>query len=160
MTQDGELDSIDGAILEALQKNARLPNKALAVQLGIAESTCHQRVRGLIDRGVIDGFHAGVDLGALGRRVHALIAIRFRPHTRELVEPFWQYVMGLPETLVLSHISGADDFLLQVAVRDIDHLRDFILDRLTVRPEIGHVQTHVVYEQRRKRAIEPLGANA
>jgi DNA-binding Lrp family transcriptional regulator len=156
MRQIAELDAVDWAILEAMQKNARLPNKALAAQAGIAESTCYQRIRGLIERGVISGFHADVELAALGRHVHALIAIRFRPHTRELVEPFWRYVMGLPETLMLSHISGADDFLLQIAVPDIEHLRDFILDRLTSRPEIEHVETTILYEQRRKQAIEPL----
>ena len=151
-----ELDAIDWVILAALQKDSRLPNKVVAAAAGIAESTCYQRVRALIGRGVISGFHADLALGALGRQVRALIAIRFRPHTRELVEPFWTYIMELPETLNLSHVSGADDFLLQIAVRDIEHLRDFVLDRLTSRPEISHVETSIIYEQRRKRAIEPF----
>jgi DNA-binding Lrp family transcriptional regulator len=142
------LDSIDRRILVELQKDARLPNKALATRLGIAESTCHQRVRSLRERKVITGFHATIDLAAVGRPIQALISIRFRPHSRELVEPFWTYVLDLPETLRLSHLAGPDDFLLHVAVRDVQQLRDFILDRLTTRPEVGHVQTTVVFEQR------------
>lgn len=148
MAQDVELDSIDQRILAELQQDARLPNKTLAARVGIAESTCHQRVRSLRERDIITGFHATINLAALGRPIQALISIRFRPHSRELVEPFWAYVLDLPETLRLSHLAGPDDFLLHVAVRDVEQLRDFILDRLTSRPEIGHLQTTVVFEQR------------
>ena len=42
----------------------------------------------------------------------------------------------------------SDDFLLHVAVRDTDALRDFVLDRLTGRPEVGHVENRFVHEHR------------
>jgi DNA-binding Lrp family transcriptional regulator len=153
------IDQLDHRILLALQHNARVSLRELASELGIAPSTCHQRVRALHDRGVIRGYHAEVDLAAVGRPIEAMIAIRFRPHSRPLVEPFWKALMALDETLSLTHVSGGDDFLLHVAVADINQLRDFVLDRLTTRDEIAFVQTMVVFERRRNRVVHPIGAH-
>jgi DNA-binding Lrp family transcriptional regulator len=42
-----ELDKTDEQIIRLLQKNARLSNKQIAVEVGIAESTCSERMRKL-----------------------------------------------------------------------------------------------------------------
>jgi DNA-binding Lrp family transcriptional regulator len=153
------LDRIDRRILGELQKNARISYKDLAAHTGVAPSTCLERVRSLRRRGVIRGFHAQLDLRAVGRGLEALIAIRFAAHSRELVDPFVSYVLGLPETLGLFNVAGPDDYLLHVGVADADHLRAFVLDRLGVRPEVAHVQTSLVYEHIVKRVVEPMDLN-
>lgn len=150
------LDRIDRVILDALQKNARISYKELASLTGLAPSTCLERVRRLRARGVISGFGAEVDLASLGRRLQALIAIRFRAHDRELVEPFVDYLLAQPETVGLFDVAGEDDYLLHVAVADTEHLHAFVLDRLGVRDEIEHVRTSLVYRHTRKQAIEPV----
>jgi len=48
-----ELDSVDRALLVELQKDARQTNKALAAKVGVAPSTCLERVRELRARGVV-----------------------------------------------------------------------------------------------------------
>lgn len=150
------LDRIDRAIVAALQNDARMPNSALAAQVGVAPSTCLGRVRALRDRGVIRGFHADVALEALARGLEAIVAVRVRAHARTLVEEFRAHALDLPEVVQVFHVTGADDFLLHVAVRDTDALRDFMLDRLTGRPEVGHVETRVVYEHVQRPVLEPL----
>ena len=150
-----ELDRTDRAILAALQNNARLPNKQLAEHVGLAPSTCLERVRALRARGVIRGYHAEVDRAALGRGIEAIIAVRIRVHARALVDAFWSYVLSLPETIQVFHVSGADDFLVHIAVADVPSLHDFILDALTVRREVAHVETHLIFAQQRKPAVEP-----
>lgn len=154
------LDRIDRALVAALQENARLSNKELATRVGLAPSTCLERVRALRARGVIRGYHADVDPAALGRGVEALVAVRVRPHSRPVVDAFWEHVLQLPETLEIVHVSGADDFLVHIAVADTDALRDFILDRLTTRPEVAHLETHLVFARTRKPGLEPLGEPA
>ena len=76
------MDRIDRALLAALQKNARMSNKELAELVGLAPSTCLERLRRLRDRGVLQGFHAAVDLAQLGRATQALVAVRLRVHDR------------------------------------------------------------------------------
>lgn len=123
---------------------------------GVAPSTCLERVRSLRARGRIRGFRAEVDLPSLGRKLQALIAIRFRTHTRDLVDPFVNYLLSLPETVGLFNVTGDDDYLLHVAVADADHLHAFVLDRLGTRPEVDHLRTALVYQHLRKQVIEPL----
>lgn len=150
------LDRTDRALVAALQKNARISNKDLAGLVGLAPSTCLERVRALRARGVIRGFHADVERSALGRSLEAIVAVRVRPHSRVHVDAFWEYALGLPEVIEVFHVTGADDFLVHVGVQDMDGLRDFVLDRLTVRPEVAHVESHLIYAQGRRPELEPL----
>jgi DNA-binding Lrp family transcriptional regulator len=150
------LDRIDQALVEALQNDARVSNKDLAGLVGLAPSTCLERVRALRARGILRGFHADVDLDALGRGLEAVIAVRIRPHSRAYVDSFRDAAFAMPEVIELFHVTGADDFLLHVGVADTDALRDFVLDRLTVRPEVGHVESRVVYAHARRPTLEPL----
>ena len=92
----------------------------------------------------------------LGRGLEAIVAVRVRPHSRPMVDAFWRVALSFPEVVQVFHVTGADDFLLHVAVSDTDGLRDFVLDRLTVRPEVGHVESRVVYDQARRPTLEPL----
>ena len=150
------LDRTDRRLVAELQQDARLSNKELAARVGLAPSTCLERVRALRARGVLRGFHAEVDPNALGRGLQAFVAVRIRPHSRQQVEGFWTYALGLPEVIEVFHVTGADDFILYVGVVDTDALRDLVLDRLTVRPEVGHVETRIVYMHERRWALEAL----
>jgi DNA-binding Lrp family transcriptional regulator len=149
------LDRIDRALVRELQNDARLPNKELAARVGIAASTCLARVRALRARSVIRGYHAEVDPEQLGRSVQAMIAVRIRRHARELVDGFWEHALSLPETVGVYNVSGADDFLVHVAVESSDALRDLLIDSIAGRPEVAHTETHLIFDYRRKPA-EPL----
>jgi DNA-binding Lrp family transcriptional regulator len=143
------LDATDRLILAALVEDGRIPNNALAEKAGIAPSTCLARVRELRRRGVLRGVHAEVDLAATGRGLQAMIAVRLRSHVREQVELFRRTAPALPGVVGFFHVSGADDYLLHVAVRDADALRDFVLDHLTGHPAVGHTETSVIFEHLR-----------
>lgn len=151
------LDEVDQAIVTALQENARQSNKELAARIGLAPSSCLVRVRRLLERGVLRGFHAEVDPKALGVGLVAMISIRLRQHARNVVEDFRRHVIALPEVVNVYHLAGDEDFLVQVAVRDADHLRDLVMDGFTRRSEIANMQTALVFEHYRARAT-PLYA--
>jgi DNA-binding Lrp family transcriptional regulator len=151
------LDEVDLLLVRALQENARRSNKELATLAGIAQSTCSERIRSLVSRGVLTGFHAAVDQSLLGRPMEAIIAVRLRPQSFEVVDAFRDYVLSLPETLTLFEVTGPNDCLLHVAVRDMHELRGFILDQLTQRREVAEVQTSTIYERTSKHVPEPLG---
>jgi DNA-binding Lrp family transcriptional regulator len=153
-----KITTTDQRLIELLQRNARISNKALAAAAGIAESTCLERVRNLIDRGVIRGFHADVDIRALGRTVRALISVRLQPKTTASVLAFQDAVMAAPQTINVWTLSGADDFLVEVAVPDVDSLRTFVLDVITARPDVSDSRTAVVYEHRGNSELVALTA--
>ena len=74
--RNANLDETDFEILRQLQNNARLSNKALAERVGLAPSTTIVRTRQLERAGIIRGYRAAIDPGALGVGLQALIAVR------------------------------------------------------------------------------------
>ncbi|MEY9887088.1 DNA-binding Lrp family transcriptional regulator [Catenulispora sp. MAP12-49] len=151
-----DLDAVDSALLALLQNDGRRTNRELATLLNIAPSTCLERMRSLRRRGLIVGYHAQVDLAAIGRPLQALIAVRVRPPNRAVIDGFRAFVEQLPEVLSVFVVSGGDDFLIHVAVKDTDQLQALVLDKLTRRKELADVRTSLVYEHLRKTEIEPL----
>lgn len=145
-----QLDRIDFDILLALQNDARLSNKQLAAEVGLAPSSCLERVRRLRREGALGGAHAEVSDEALGIGVQAMIDVELAQHSRDLVESFLAYALEVEEVLAVYHVTGAADFLLHIAVRDTHHLRDVLLDRFTTRPEVARIQTHILFAHHRK----------
>jgi DNA-binding Lrp family transcriptional regulator len=141
------MDELDAEIIRLLQSDARLSNRELARRLSIAPSTCLERVRALSRRGVIRGYHAEIDLKALNRGVQALIAVQVRPTRRSVIEGFKDFAASLPEVMTVFVLAGGDDFLLHVAVPDLDRLHSFLLDRLSKRGEIVGFRTSVVFQR-------------
>jgi len=140
------LNRIDFAILAALQNDARLSNKELAARVGLAPSSCLERVKRLRETGVLKGFRALVDPGALGIAMQALVFVRLARHARQQVKAFRQHALSLPETIAVYHVAGQHDFLVHVGVRDANHLRDLAMDAFTSRREVGRIETHLIFE--------------
>ncbi len=150
------VDELDSAIVALLQADARRTNRELARAVGVAPSTCLERVRALRERGVITGYHAEVSLAALDRGVQALLHVQVRPLSRTVIDSFKKYAMGLPEVLSVFVVAGGDDFLVHVAVPDVDGLHAFLMDKFSGRREIVGFRSSVIYQHARKHLIEPL----
>jgi DNA-binding Lrp family transcriptional regulator len=140
------LDDVDRAILEALSLDARLPNNRLAERVGVAPSTCLARLRALRAAGVVQGFHAEIDLAALGRPLQAMIAVRLTVHAREQIDAFTAAVRALPGVLSVFHMTGQTDYLVWVAAADAQDLREFVVDHLATDPAVAHAETSLIYE--------------
>jgi DNA-binding Lrp family transcriptional regulator len=154
------LDSVDWQLLALLQNDASRTNAWLASQVGLAPSSCPERVRRLRRLGVITGIRAIVEPAALGRPLQAMLAVQLRPHSRELVDRFTRAALALPETLALYNVSGPEDYFLHVAVTDSRHLQQIIVDDLATRPEVGHCQTHLVFDRPITAPVRPVKERA
>jgi DNA-binding Lrp family transcriptional regulator len=145
-----DLDRIDFRILDALQNNGRLSNKELAAHVHLSPSSCWERVRRLHEEGVLTGYHAEVDPKALGIDLQALIGVSLSRHTREAVESFQAHALATREVMAVYHVTGDRDFLIHVAVRDAEHLRDLALEAFTTHPEVANLETSLIFQGDRK----------
>ena len=140
------LDRIDFGILQALQKNARASNKELAATVGLAQSSCHARLRRLQSTGAVQAMRAELDPLAVGVGLQAFVFVRLLRHDRESVLAFRAHALELREVVGLFHVAGRFDFILHLAVRDAEHLRDVAMDAFTARPEVAQLETHLLFE--------------
>ncbi len=143
------IDRIDRDILAYLQHDARITNKELAAKVGLAPSSCLARVRRLEASHALLGYHAEVDPRVYGVTLEALIAVRLEKHARTAIAAFERHIGTLPEVRGAFHVAGANDYLVHVAVRDAEHLREFALSAFSTRPEVAHMETSLIFSHKR-----------
>jgi DNA-binding Lrp family transcriptional regulator len=147
MPESVVLDTVDLHLLRLLQNDARTTYRDLATQIGVAPSTCLDRVARLRRAGVILGHRLRLDPAKLGRGLEALLLVQVRPHRRELVGPFVDRIRALPESRSVYHLTGPDDYLVHVAVADMADLQRLVLDGFTSRHEVARVETRLIFQQ-------------
>jgi DNA-binding Lrp family transcriptional regulator len=150
------VDDIQRQLIDELQRNARSTNRRLADAVGLAPSSTLQRIRDLEQRGVITGYHAEVDLAALGRSVQAMVFVRLSPADGPTVQRFFDTVSAMPETIAVSLISGAEDAVVHVAVPDVARLRATVLEKISTLDCVADERTSLVFEHQRATVIDPL----
>jgi DNA-binding Lrp family transcriptional regulator len=144
-----DLDAVDRKILTLLHVDARITNNALAEAVGIAPSTCHGRVRRLLDLGVIRGFYADVDPVAVGLPLQAMISVTLQSNARGKIRSFIQQIRTRRQVMDVYFLAGADDFILHVAARDTEDLRAFVVENLNADADVAGTQTSLIFEHLR-----------
>ena len=117
------LDAIDWNILREMQENARIPFAELGRRVGLSTPAVAERVRNLQDAGVIVGYRAEVDPRACGYNVKAFIRVNV---SGEKLQHFIELARSRPEVLECHRVTGAESFIVKMAVRDMDHLETAI----------------------------------
>jgi DNA-binding Lrp family transcriptional regulator len=144
-----DLDDVDRRILSLLHADARITNNALADAVGIAASTCHGRVRRLVDLGVIRGFYTDIDPVAAGMPLQAMISVNLQSNARGKIRSFIHQIRGRRQVMDVYFLAGADDFILHVAARDTEDLRSFVVENLNADADVAGTQTSLIFEHLR-----------
>ncbi|WOF23138.1 Lrp/AsnC family transcriptional regulator [Microbacterium betulae] len=152
-----ELDELDERIVGILADDGRITNADLAATLDVAPSTAHARMRSLVDRGVITGFHASVDQELLGRGLQAIVGVTLRPGARhDSIVAFADEVRRLPQVLQLFFIGGSDDFLVHIAVEGASDVRQFVVEHLSAQRYVATTRTSIIFEYHRNAVAAPF----
>jgi Lrp/AsnC family transcriptional regulator, leucine-responsive regulatory protein len=111
------LDAYDSRILAELQADARITLAELGRRVHLSQPAVAERVKKLEAAGVIAGYRARVNLGALGFGIRAMVRVGrcdFERMSRLLHER--------PEVVNAWNITGEDSWLVEIAVADVAHL--------------------------------------
>jgi Lrp/AsnC family transcriptional regulator, leucine-responsive regulatory protein len=117
------LDDIDCDILDELQTNARIPFAELGRRVGLSTPAVIERVRRLEESGVILGYRTAVDPARVGLPVRAFVHVTV---AGDKLAKFAAVVRNVPEVLECHRVTGAESFIVQVAVRDVGHMQEVI----------------------------------
>ena len=112
------LDAHDTRILAELQNDARLTMAELGRRVHLSQPAVTERVKKLEAAGVISGYRATVNLGKLGYGIRAIIRVGRADY--DLVV---KLVQDTPECVNAYNVTGEDSWILELAVRDVAHLR-------------------------------------
>jgi Lrp/AsnC family transcriptional regulator, leucine-responsive regulatory protein len=153
-----KLDKTDRRILEYLQKDGGLSNQDLAAKVGLSPSPCLRRVKTLEDAGIILRRVTLLDRKQIGLALTVIIQIGMDRHTPERFEEFQQHITNCPEVQECYLITGQEaDYILKVAIPDMDAYQDFLLNRITRIPGVSGVHSSFVLRRVVDKTELPLG---
>jgi len=138
------LDRTDLLLLAQLQRDGRQSNAELAGRVHLSPSACLRRVQRLERDGVIAGYRAALNPEPLGLGLHAFVRVQLRQHDAATITAFAGAVDGWDEVVSCHALSGEMDYLLQIAVRDLEHFSRFLLDQLLDGTGVADVNTSFV----------------
>lgn len=152
------LDDFDRKILVALQKNGRLTSQQLAEATALSASQCARRRRRLEQLGIIKSYRACLSKRKVGLGISAFIQVSLVNHQQSEIEGFSRLLKINPSILEACKLTGPTDYLLRVAMADLDEMNRLISEILLPHPSVSHVQSHIVLEWLKEDGILPIGA--
>ena len=132
-----KLDALNWKILKCLQENARQSNAEIGRQVGITSPAVSERIRKMEDAGVIKGYFAKLSYTETGHQLKAIITLRA---FMGKLKPFLEKVKTYDEVINCYRITGDENIVMEVVLKDQKHLEKFI-DQLII---YGESKTQIV----------------
>ncbi|RZK41825.1 MAG: Lrp/AsnC family transcriptional regulator [Pedobacter sp.] len=151
-----KLDDTDIQILQLLQQNARLTNKEIGEKLHKSPTPIYERIKRLQQQGYIKGYVAILDHKKIDLSIMAFTQVQVRDHSYETLSRFIDEIIKFEEVLECYEMSGDFDFILRIAVRDLDTYHDFLMNKLFKVVPMGSVQSTFVLKEAKRETSLPL----
>jgi DNA-binding Lrp family transcriptional regulator len=151
------IDTLDRAILAALLEDGRLSQVELAERIPLSPTAIARRIRALEEAGLIEGYHAKLDLKAMGLEMTVLIFVSLQSQSDGRLEDFEAAVAAAPSIVACQLMSGEDDYVLTVLARDLADYERIHKQELSRLPGVARLRSSFVLRQVKSR---PLPATA
>lgn len=134
------MDKLNWSILKELQANARISNSEIGRRVGISSPAVSERIKKMEDAGVIDGYTTAVLPMEVGYQLKAIITLRA---FMGKLKPFLEKVKTYDEVLNCYRITGNENIVMEVVLKNQKHLEGFIDQLITY----GETKTQIVLSQ-------------
>lgn len=138
------LDPIDRKILAELQADGRMTNVELAKRVGISAPPCLRRVRTLEENGFINGYHADVNIRALGFEVQVFAMCGLQSQAESDLASFEERCRNWPLVRECHMLNGEVDFILKCVAPDLSTFQRFLTEQLLTADNVASVKTSLV----------------
>ncbi|RED43390.1 Lrp/AsnC family transcriptional regulator [Aestuariispira insulae] len=150
-----KLDRLDLKILKIMQENGRITKLRLAEKINLSPTASWERLRKLEQSGVIESYHARLNLEKVVKLIDVLVHITLKRHRQEDFSIFENRIRQIPEITECQATGGGMDYLMKVTVPDIVSYQSLMDDLLQAEIGIDRYFTYVVTKSI-KPAVSPL----
>lgn len=150
------LDSIDFALLDALQNQGRLPVVELAKRINLSPTPCTLRMRKLEQDGVISGYHARLNPAVLGQALLVFVTVSLKATDEATLKAFNAAVRPVKQILECHMVGGGFDYLIKIRVRDMAEYRDILGGVIGALPMVESTHSYFVMEEVKESALLPI----
>lgn len=151
-----KFDKIDRKILEILQKSAKITNAQLSKDIGLSPAPTLERVKKLENLGVINSYHAKLDISKIGLGVTTFVLVTLSGHNKENIDKFIEEINTVDEVIECHHITGAGDFILKIISKDIPAYQKLMLEKVSNIKVVDNMQSMVVLSTFKDSKVMPI----
>ena len=151
------MDATDLKILSILQEDASISVADIAARVNLSQTPCWRRIQRLEEEGVIVRRVALVDPVAIGVGLTVFVEIETGEHSKQWVERFAAAVLELPEVMEVYRMAGEVDYLLRVAIADMEAF-DAFYQRLIALLPMKNVTSRFAMERVKSTTAYPIPA--
>lgn len=141
-----DLDNFDLRILAILRKDGRITYTELAQQVDLSKTPCQQRVKRLVENGVIVAFRAIIDPSKVGLDHVAFTEVKLSDTREAALDEFNAAVRRIPEVEECHMIASHFDYLLKVRTANIRKYREVLGEKISSLPHVASTSTFVAME--------------
>lgn len=152
-----KLSATDRRLLDALQQDATLSQDEMANRVGLSRTSCWRRIREFETAGLVERRVAIVNPRLAGIHIHVLLAVALTEHTDENRHRFENHIARLDEVMECYSVSGERDYVLQVAVRDMESYNEFLNSRILTHPAVRSASSTFALRRVKYTTRLPLG---
>jgi Lrp/AsnC family transcriptional regulator len=152
-----ELDAKDIKILNILQEDSTLSVQAISNEIGLTNNPCWRRIKRLQESGIIERNTIAINRKLIGLGTTAFVTLRIDNHNVEWLDRFAKCINEMSEVIECHRMTGDVDYLLKIAVKDLNHY-DAVYQKLVAKvPGLTDVSSTFSMEQIKSGAIIDTG---
>lgn len=126
-----------------LQQDSKQTTKQLSIKLNLSVTAVYERIKKMERDGIIEKYIAIINPSKVEKNFVVFCHLKLVQHTKEFIDRFETEIIKLSEVLECHHVSGDYDYILKIAVKDMEAYREFLVTKLTSLEHIG--STHSTF---------------
>jgi DNA-binding Lrp family transcriptional regulator len=151
------MDSFDRKIVAALAESGRLTAVDLGAAVGLSPSAVTRRLQNLEAAGVIRGYRAILDAAAIGLGINIFVEITLERQNDDTLRAFETALAACPNVLSCHLMSGASDYLVHMAARDLADFEKLHANVLGHLPGVARIESKFALREVIDRPLTPIG---
>jgi len=137
------MDLLDKQIIKILKNNSKATLQKISDQINLSIAPTARRINQLEVKGIIKNYTVNIDENTLGYKFPAFIFISLERQQSKNFDKFEEKILSFPEVVECWLMTGTKDYLIRIAVNDVEEFENFLTKKLTVIEGVSSVESSI-----------------
>ena len=137
------MDLLDKQIIKILKNNSKATLQKISDQINLSIAPTARRINQLEVKGIIKNYTVNIDENSLGYKFPAFIFISLERQQSKNFDKFEEKILSFPEVVECWLMTGTKDYLIRIAVNDVEEFENFLTKKLTVIEGVLSVESSI-----------------
>lgn len=137
------MDLIDKKIIKILNNNSKTTLQAISDKVNLSIGPTARRISQLEKNNIIKNYSVNIDEYSLGYKFPAFIFISLEKQQSKNFDKFEKQILNFPEVVECWLMTGSKDYIIRIAVKDVEEFENFLTKKLTVIDGVSSVESSI-----------------